>query len=133
MSIYDRTVPPTAIGNMQIGRADISGAGAKPSGFIATKHELEQVAKYWLHQQLDNDFYEFTSQSSGSFECGLARYSTHRLNAIADVLGADRLAELTYEVIEGFKMAIDPTVWEIFAAASPDGRSDYFKDLELDD
>ena len=71
MSVYDGTVSPTRVetpsGTMVIGAIDrINGAGAEPSGFVVTKHELERVARYWFHERPDNYYTCFIFQSSGS-------------------------------------------------------------------
>src|SRR5437016_13533190 len=66
MSVFDGTVSPTRTGNFVSGEIDaINGSGAEASGFVVTNHELEQVARYWFHQHLENEFCCFIFQQSG--------------------------------------------------------------------
>src|SRR5262245_51170348 len=90
MSVFDGTVSPTMIANgrFAIGAySHINGSGAELSGFVVTRHELEQVARYWLHERLEGKFVWHFCGFTGSYDWRLAQYSTGRLDVIEGVLG----------------------------------------------
>ena len=122
MSIFDGTLSPTPLGNgLVIGQAShINGADAALTGFVVTKHELEQVARYWFDQRLDNDFFCFFYDCSGSYEWRLSRYSSERLHAIGQVLGDDRMRVIENEVAAVFQKdaKLDDEGWRIFTTGS---------------
>ena len=84
MSIWDGTVSPTVIPNVCVigSHSEINGEDAQPSGFVVARHELEQVARYWIWERFLNDFFCFISEMSGSYEWRLSLYSAERLTRL---------------------------------------------------
>jgi hypothetical protein len=78
-----------ALGPFVIGRVDaINGRGGEEvTEFVATRHELERLAAYWLTERLDLDFDYFVSQSSGSSEWRWSTYIERRLDRLYGILG----------------------------------------------
>ncbi len=112
MSVFDGTVSPTRVGNFVIGAIDyINGSEAVPSGFVVTKHELGEVARYWCDVRLSNEFKCFETATSGSTEWRIARYSSERLDAIARVLGIERRNAIDDEVTKAFQRRVNPADW----------------------
>jgi hypothetical protein len=128
MSVFDGTVSPTEGGSFRIGYIDhINGESAKSSGFVVTRHELEQVARYWFRTHLSNDLGCFLYQFSGSTEWRIAVYSSDRLDAIGKVIGAERLKELCNEEREEMSKTVEPRTWQVFSGtASEEERAAWF-------
>ena len=69
---------------------EFDGADAEPSGVMATRHELHDVARYWYRQFLHDSFLV----DQGWFACSgysarLAIYCVERLSVIQEVLGSE--------------------------------------------
>jgi hypothetical protein len=113
MSIFDGTVSPTLCRNE-------FGADFELSGFVVTKHELEQVAWYWTYQSLENDFFCYFYELSGSHEWRLYHYRDIRLHAIALVLGDDRMRKIDEGVAATLReaMKLDDDAWRIFTSSN---------------
>jgi hypothetical protein len=77
---------PMKAGPFAIGCVDeVNGDGAREIlGFVPTKHELIQMAKYWLHRGLENDFFYVCYAQAGSSESRINSFAGRRLNRIAD-------------------------------------------------
>src|ERR1039458_3474354 len=78
-------------GRWTVGSVDeVNGAGAvEMPGFVATKHELIQLVKYWASVRIDIRFVWFANQCVGSSETRLESFSGRRIARIAEVLGDD--------------------------------------------
>jgi hypothetical protein len=63
--------------------------GKEAREFVATKHELKQLAEYWALERIERDFYWFVTQTSGSSEWRWSTYVNRRLNRLAQVLGSE--------------------------------------------
>ena len=76
----------------------VNGSGAEPiEGFVATRHELELIARYWIHLAMEHDasvyVYEQTC-SSGSRE---ANYAWRRVSRLAAAIGEEFIKRLCSE------------------------------------
>ena len=95
MSIDNGTVSPTKIGRLVIGAVGgIKGSGAEPVAFLVTKHELEEVARYWFDKYFRTEYI-----CSGSLEWRIHTYSYKRLVAITRVLGDERMNAMSKEIL----------------------------------
>src|SRR5215467_13109917 len=65
--------------------------------FLPTKHELIQIAKYWLHRLLENQLWVFTTGQSGSSEWREVAYAGRRIDRIAEILPEQALDEAIEE------------------------------------
>lgn len=84
--------------------------------FVPTKHELIQIAKYWLLCLLDNDFYFFVHGQTSSTEWRINIYSNRRINRIAEILPEQELNEALEEAERDFKQdkKISDDDWDVF-------------------
>ena len=78
-------------GRMTVGYVDeVNGPEAvEMPGFLATKHELIQLVKYWARIRIDIRFDWFANQCVGSSETRLESFAGRRIARIAEVLGND--------------------------------------------
>jgi hypothetical protein len=84
--------------------------------FVPTRHELIEVAKYWLHRLLDNRLWFFETGQSGSSEWRTNVYANRRINRIAEILPEQELNQAIEEVERDFKQdkKISDNDWNIF-------------------
>ena len=70
----------------------INGSGAEEiPDFVPTRHELLVLAKYWTQERLDQEFWCFCTQSSGSTEWRLWKYARLRIDRIADLIAEEEV------------------------------------------
>jgi hypothetical protein len=88
-----------------IGSVDeINGAGGKEvSEFVATRHELEQLAKYWAIERLEHDFWFFVCQQSGSSDWRRSVYIDRRLGRLREILGPEAMETIWKDSIASFR------------------------------
>ncbi len=128
-----------AAGPFRIGYVDaINGDdGREHPEFVATKHELKQLAFYWAQERLEEDFDYFVCQQSGSSEWRWSLYITRRLNRLFDILGDEAMREVRNTVTANFRKSTPSLTdedWRIFTAGSDEEqdawRDKLFADLE---
>ena len=95
--------------------------------FVPTKHELIQIAKYWLHRRLDNSFFFFTYSQTGSSEWRVNIYAERRIDRAAEILTEEELNELIADAERDYKdkNGITDEVWNIFKNGSKEERETY--------
>jgi len=88
--------------------------------FVPTKHELIQLAKYWIGRSLDNDFFYFTYAQTGSSEWRTNKYADRRIDRAAEILSEDEMKQLIAEAEKDFKekYGISDEDWNIFKNGS---------------
>ena len=121
MSVFDGTVSPTPVGELLVGAySEINGSDAEPSGVVVTRHELEEVARYWYRERVHNGYTSFLFEQSGSYEWRLNMYSAERLDVIAQVIGEDRLAKIEDEVALNYREEhkIGDADWRIYISGT---------------
>ena len=100
--------------------------GDEPSGVVATRDELELVAKYWLREILDYHWLCFAYHNWGHEGCDAA-YGAQRLQVIGAALGSARVIELDDEVHEEFQNSVDSETWRIFTVGTQEERAEYHR------
>lgn len=108
-------------GRLTVGYVDeVNGPGAvEVPGFVATKHELIQLVKYWASIRVDIRFGWFANQCVGSSETRLESFSGRRIARIAEVLGEDETSAAVQQAYAEYAKSIDPHVWEVFLKGTP--------------
>ena len=70
----------------------VNGSGAEEiPDFVPTRHELLVLAKYWTQERLEQEFWCFCTQSSGSTEWRLLTYARLRIERIADLIAEEEV------------------------------------------
>lgn len=102
---------------------EVNGPGAvEIPGFVATRHELIQLVKYWATVETDLDFYWFVYQCTGSSEIRLRPFAGRRISRIAEALGEEEVAKAVREAHNEFAKGVDPRTWNIFLNGTPEER-----------
>ncbi len=102
---------------------EINGPGSvEVPIFVATRHELQVLAKHWAGVDIDLAFSWFVTQQTGSREIRIGPFACRRLARIADALGEEPVAEAVRVAEEEFGKKIDPKTWEIFLRGTPEQR-----------
>src|ERR1017187_289727 len=111
-----------AFGECTVGSVDeVNGAGAvEMPGFVATKHELIQLVKYWASVRIDIRFVWFANQCVGSSETRLESFSGRRIARIAEVLGDDETSAAVQQAHAEYAKSIDPRIWNVFLSGTPE-------------
>ena len=121
MNIHKQTIAPILVGSQVVigAYSHLNGADAQLTNVAVTRHELEQVARYWLRERLHVAFHAYDIQQIGSYDWRLIAYSMQRLDGIAEALGPERLQAIEQEVIANYR-----TSWNI----SDDQWRDFLSD-----
>jgi len=108
---------PLSAGRIQIGCVDeVNGpGGAEVPEFVPTRHELIQIAKYWIFVDLDIHFSCWLLAGSGSTEAWTSMFAARRLGRITQLLGEDVVQKAVDEAWEEFGRKCDsPELWRIW-------------------
>ena len=107
------------VGSFAIGNVDaISGEGGNEAPeFVATRHELGNLAEYWMLEGIKHDFDLFVYQSSGSSEWRWSVYIDRRLSRLREILGSEAIQNIQKDAIASFRKRY-PTIteedWRVF-------------------
>ena len=94
---------------------EVSGEGALPCPeYVATRHELLELARYWTDRVLFVMTTFFYGQQIGYDEVRICEYGARRLDRIAEVLGADYVNEIIEEVKEQYRHQMGERDWAAF-------------------
>jgi hypothetical protein len=103
---------------------EVNGPGAlEMPGFVATKHELIHLVKYWASIRIDIRFVWFVDQCVGSSETRLESFSGRRITRIAEVLGNDETSAAVQQAYAEYAKGIDPHVWDVFLNGTLEAQS----------
>ena len=110
-----------------IGHVDeVNGRGAEEiQGFIATRHELIQLAKYWAKKAIDIEYFWFLYEQTGSSDRRIRAFAWRRVSRIAELVGKEvneAVKQAYDEFGEGFKSAEGKRAWNIFLNGTPEER-----------
>jgi hypothetical protein len=108
-----------ANGPFVIGSVDaINGEdGREVPEFLATRHELKQLAEYWAQERIEDDFDCFLYQSSGSSEWRWSAYINRRLNRLSELLGPEAMRKVHEDAVASFRKCnpkISDEDWRVF-------------------
>lgn len=108
-----------AVGPFIVGSVDaVNGEdGKEVPEFVATRHELKQLAGYWMSERIEHDFYWFLFQQTGSSEWRWSAYISRRLNRLREILGPEMMREAWDAAAASFRKR-QPTLtdedWRVF-------------------
>jgi hypothetical protein len=110
-------------GPFTVGYVDeVNGLGAEEvQGFVPTRHELIELAKYWAKVDLEIAWSCFCSMGNGGREIRLGPFAWRRVERIAALLG-DVVYAAVDEVREDFGKSIDRREWNIFLNGTPEEK-----------
>jgi hypothetical protein len=91
---------PSVIGSV----VAINGEGGEElPQFVATRHELKQLAEYWLLERIEHDFDWFVDQTAGSSVWRWSEYINRRLHRLDHVLGAEAMRKEREDAVASFR------------------------------
>jgi hypothetical protein len=103
-------------GKIRVGYvSEVNGLDAvEVEGFVATKHELLQLLKYWGAVAIDIDYECFIFQDSGSDDWRKSAFAHRRCQRIATFLGEEAVGAAIEEVKAEMAMKGNPRWWDIY-------------------
>jgi hypothetical protein len=112
----DGALDPGGDGQLVIGYVDeVNGEGAEELPFVATRHELRQLANYWAKVILDTEYvWWFLYETTGTDISHRWAFAHRRINRIADLLGEEAVRHALKEAEAEFAEQCDPRHWKIF-------------------
>jgi hypothetical protein len=107
------------VGHFIVGSVDaINGEdGKEMPDFVATKHELTQLAEYWVQERIEHDFFWFAYQATGSSEWRWSVYITRRLDRLSEILGPEGMQKAWDAAIASFRKRcrdLNDEDWRVF-------------------
>jgi hypothetical protein len=91
--------------------------GKEAPEFVATRHELKQLAEYWALEGLKHDFEWFVCQQTGSSEWRWSVYVDRRLNRLGEILGPGAMSEVHQQAVQAFRKlrsTVSDADWRVF-------------------
>jgi len=114
----------------------ISGEdGKEVTEFVPTIHELKQLAEYWMQERIDRDFYFFACQCSGSSDWRWSVFISRRLERLANILGEDRMREITEIADASFRKdhpQITDEDWRVFTQGTEEEQEAWRTQVEAE-
>ena len=89
--------------------------------FVPTRHELKQLALYWMHERIDHDFDYFCYQQTGSSEWRWSVYISRRLDRLAEILGEEAMQQVRKGAVESYRKGyakITDEDWRVFTTGN---------------
>jgi hypothetical protein len=117
-------------GKIVIGHVDeVNGRDAQEvPGFVATRHELIQLAKYWTKRAVDIEYFWFCCEQVGSSDRRIRTFAWNRVDRIADLLGEDEVNQAVQQAIDEYGKEQDPKVWSIFRNGTPEEQKAFHEE-----
>jgi len=115
MNADNADLQPMGLPTVCIGRVDIvNGSEAREvGGFIPTRAELVELAKYWEYTFLSRAYVVFSTDQIGSTDLRLAPFAKRRVTRIIDLVGIDG-AEAVQQVRDEFASRVGARAWKRF-------------------
>jgi hypothetical protein len=93
---------------------EVNGPGAaEVTGFIPTRHELLELARYWANVAVDIEYCWFCYETVGSTDMRLNSFAWRRVSRIHEVLG-DAVSKVVDEVYQEYGKKQNPQFWNAF-------------------
>jgi hypothetical protein len=107
---------PLQGGQIRLGAVDmiVGEGGVEVPGFVATRNEVFQLARYWATEILRLDFDYFIYRSLGSSEWRTREFAARRLNTVSQFIGEGDARKASKEAEQAFKERVDPLSWKNF-------------------
>lgn len=123
---------PLCVSPFTVGLVDIIAGkgGVEVAGFVATKDELLQLARYWATEILNLDFTYFLYQCTGSSEWRTSLFARRRLDRIADLIGTQEVSNAFNEAEQAFARTVERRAWRIFKSGSPEERERFQEEVQ---
>jgi hypothetical protein len=115
---------PRQAGPFTVGFVDmiVGKGGLEVPEFVATKHEIIQLVRYWATEIIDLDFEFFLYGCTGSSEWRTHVFANRRLTTISKVLGEEEVTKAVMQAKEDFAKTVDQRAWKIFTTGTKEER-----------
>jgi len=114
-----RGLGPLQAGRIRLGAVDmiVGEGGVEVPGFVATRNEMFQLARYWATEIIKLDFDYFIYRSLGSSEWRTREFAARRLDTVSQFIGEGGARKALKEAEQAFKERVDPLSWKNFTGA----------------
>jgi hypothetical protein len=101
--------------------------GKEAPEFVATRHELKQLAAHWWTERLDHDFDWFVYQQTGSSEWRWSVYISRRLNRLGQILNEEAMDKAFDDAAARWRKLykIDDEDWRVFTEGTEEQQEDW--------
>jgi hypothetical protein len=116
----DACLQPLVSGNVVIGFVDhVNGPGAGlVRGFVPTRQEVLEIAKYWAGLSIRNDYSMWCYQFWGSQPSREVAFAGLRLAKISECLGEAEVDNVVEEVRDDFGSTKNPKIWAAYTTGA---------------
>jgi hypothetical protein len=90
--------------------------------FMPTRHELLQLAVYWVRHVLDIEWSVFLLGQWAIGSSSIRAFAFRRIDRIAEVLGEDAVSKVIETTRSEFGQECDPRYWRIATEATPEEK-----------
>ena len=101
---------------------EVNGTGAaEVVGFVPTRHELLELARYWAKVAVDIEYLWFLYQQVGSSDLRRQPFAWSRVGRIQELLGDD-VSKIVDKVYEEYGRKQEPKYWDVFLNGTDEQR-----------
>lgn len=109
---------------------EVNGRGAEEiQGFLATRHELIQLAKYWTTKAIDIEYWWFLYEQVGTSETRSRAFAWRRVSRIEEIVGKEEVDGAVKEAYDEYGKRLDAKAWNIFLNGTPEEREAFRKEI----
>lgn len=108
---------------------EVNGPGAaEVVGFIPTRHELLELARYWANVAVEIEYCWFLFEQVGSSDMRRQPFAWRRVSRIQELLGAD-VEKVVDKVYEEYGKKQEPRYWGAFLHGNDEEREAIHKEI----
>lgn len=107
---------PLQGGQIRLGAVDmiVGEGGVEVPGFVATRNEVFQLARYWATEIIKLDFDYFIYRSLESSLCRIRDFAARRLDTMSKFIGEEDARRALTDAEQAFEKRVDPLSWKNF-------------------
>jgi hypothetical protein len=115
-----------------IGHVDeVNGRGAEEiQGFVSTRHELIELAKYWAKKAIHIEYFWFLYAQSGSSDRRVRAFAWRRVSRIAEIVGKEEVDQVVEQAYGEYGKGRESRAWEVFLNGTEDERSAFREEMD---
>jgi hypothetical protein len=121
-----RQASPFTVGfvDMVVGKG-----GLEVPGFVATKHEILQLVRYWATEIIDLDFEFFLYGCVGSSEWRTREFAHRRLDRITNLIGEEEATTAWKQAEQAYSQRVDQRAWKIFMEGTQEQQEAFQREV----
>ena len=131
LSLDAQALGPRQAGPFTVGLVDmiVGKRGLEVPGFVATKHEIIQLVRYWATEIIDLDFEFFLYGCTGSSEWRTREFANRRLDRITNLIGEEEATKAWKQAEQAYSQRVDQRAWKILIEGTQEQQEAFQREV----